>query len=46
MMGNAIKFRPATFYLEIADWLAKEVEGQQRHIEETGIESDANQAKL
>lgn len=28
MMGKEIKFRPATFYLGIADMLAKEVEGQ------------------
>ncbi|KAF8807760.1 alpha/beta-hydrolase [Phlegmacium glaucopus] len=28
MMGNEIKFRPATFYLGIADMLAREVEGQ------------------
>ena len=26
--GNSIKFRPATFYLEIVDMLAREVEGQ------------------
>lgn len=28
MMGKEIKFRPATFYLGIADMLAREVEGQ------------------
>ena len=28
--GKEIKFRPATFYLGIADWLAREVEGQGR----------------
>ncbi|TFK36886.1 Alpha/Beta hydrolase protein [Crucibulum laeve] len=28
MMGKEIKFRPATFYMGIADMLAKEVEGQ------------------
>jgi len=28
MLGKEIKFRPATFYLGIADLLAKEVEGQ------------------
>jgi hypothetical protein len=28
MMGKDIKFRPATFYLEITDWLARDVEGQ------------------
>jgi triacylglycerol lipase len=28
-MGKEIKFRPATFYLGIADMLAKEVEGQE-----------------
>lgn len=27
-MGKEIKFRPATFYLGIADMLAREVEGQ------------------
>lgn len=28
MMGKEIKFHPATFYLGIADMLAREVEGQ------------------
>ena len=28
IMGKEIKFRPATFYLGIADMLAREVEGQ------------------
>ena len=28
-MGKGIKFRPATFYLGIADMLAREVEGQE-----------------
>lgn len=27
-MGKEIQFRPATFYLSIADMLAREVEGQ------------------
>ncbi|KIM47829.1 hypothetical protein M413DRAFT_61915 [Hebeloma cylindrosporum] len=30
MMGKEIKFRPATFYMGIADMLAREVEGQGR----------------
>lgn len=30
MMGKEIKFRPATFYLGIADMLAREVEGLAR----------------
>lgn len=29
-MGKEIKFRPATFYLGIADMLAREVEGQSK----------------
>lgn len=29
--GREIKFRPATFYLGIADWLAAEVEGIAKH---------------
>jgi triacylglycerol lipase len=29
MMGNKIKFKPATFYLGVADMLAGEVEGQE-----------------
>lgn len=29
-MGKEIKFRPATFYMGIADMLAREVEGQGR----------------
>ena len=29
-MGKEIKFRPATFYLGIADMLAREVEGHDR----------------
>jgi triacylglycerol lipase len=43
MTGKEIKFRPATFYLEIADWLAREVEGQGKEGEsegEGGIESE------
>lgn len=34
IMGNEIKFRPATFYLGIADMLAKEVEGKQQTVSE------------
>ena len=30
MMGKEIKFHPATFYLGIADMLAREAEGQDR----------------
>ena len=38
LMGNEIKFKPATFYLGIADHLAKAVEGlkQEDMTEETG----------
>ncbi len=38
MMGKEIKFRPATFYLGIADMLAREVEGLAR----TGQGDDVN----
>lgn len=34
IMGKEIKFRPATFYLGIADMLSKEVEGQKEDGEE------------
>lgn len=34
MMGKEIKFRPATFYLGIADMLAGEVDGVSREGEE------------
>jgi len=37
MMGKEIKFRPATFYLEIADRLAREVE-ESRDGPESGLE--------
>jgi len=37
MMGREIKFRPATFYLGIADMLAGEVEGQPK------LDEDGNQ---
>jgi hypothetical protein len=33
--GREIKFRPATFYLGIADWLAAEVEGIEKESDET-----------
>lgn len=33
--GREIKFRPATFYLGIADWLAAEVEGVEKVSDET-----------
>lgn len=36
MMGKEIKFRPATFYLGIADMLAGEVEGVPKDGEEGG----------
>lgn len=38
MMGKEIKFRPATFYLGIADMLAREVEGQGEEGED-GVEA-------
>jgi triacylglycerol lipase len=36
MTGNEIEFRPATFYLGIADMLAGEVEGQPKEGEKEG----------
>ena len=36
IMGKEIKFRPATFYLGIADMLSREVEGQKDDGEEAG----------
>lgn len=32
-MGKEIKFRPTTFYMGIADMLAREVEGQHNEVE-------------
>jgi triacylglycerol lipase len=43
IMGNEIKFRPATFYLGIADLLATEVEGQSA--EEGGRSGDVKPSK-
>jgi hypothetical protein len=37
-MGNEIKFKPATFYLEVVDHLAKAVEGLK--LEDTATERD------
>jgi triacylglycerol lipase len=39
MFGKEIKFRPATFYLGVADFLAGEVEGQPK-IDEDGEGED------
>jgi triacylglycerol lipase len=42
-MGKEIKFRPATFYLGIADMLAREVEGLARGGEDDGGERERTQ---
>jgi len=34
-MGKSIKFKPATFYLELIDYIAREVEGQ---VDDGGID--------
>lgn len=39
-MGKEIKFRPATFYLGIADMLAGEVEGVSKDSEEGGEDQE------
>ncbi|KAF8323154.1 alpha/beta-hydrolase [Clavulina sp. PMI_390] len=36
LTGKSIKFRPATFYLEIVDMLAQKVEGQKKHTTTNG----------
>ncbi|KAF9448168.1 alpha/beta-hydrolase [Macrolepiota fuliginosa MF-IS2] len=43
IMGKEIKFRPATFYLGIADMLAREVEGQGNETEEPEQEGEQAQ---
>jgi triacylglycerol lipase len=40
MMGKEIKFHPATFYLGIADMLAREVEGQNQDQEDQHSHED------
>ncbi|PPQ64484.1 hypothetical protein CVT26_002023 [Gymnopilus dilepis] len=42
--GKEIKFRPATFYLGIADMLAREVEGQGKEGEEHGEARESSKA--
>ena len=37
IMGREIKFKPATFYLGIADHLARVVEGQEQHEQEAEL---------
>lgn len=41
LMGQEIQFRPATFYLGVADWLAREVEGQREDVEGTEVKTGA-----
>ncbi|KAJ7293400.1 Alpha/Beta hydrolase protein [Mycena rebaudengoi] len=43
LIGKEIKFRPATFYLGVADMLAGEVEGQPKQQEEDG-DTERNEA--
>ncbi|KAL4241730.1 GPI inositol-deacylase [Abortiporus biennis] len=47
IMGREIKFKPATFYLSIADHLARVVEGQQEeHLEPSDTVSADEQAEI
>lgn len=46
MVGREIKFRPGTFYLEIADRLANEVEGQGEDGEMNGVEGEVGSERL
>jgi hypothetical protein len=43
MVGREIKFRPGTFYLEITDRLANEVEGKGEEM--NGVEGEVGPAR-
>ena len=45
IMGREIKFKPATFYLGIADHLARVVEGQEQHETEEGAEHEEGEGE-
>lgn len=46
MFGKEIKFRPATFYLGVADLLAGEVEGQPKERDDRGDEGEEGRCSV